>query len=171
MHPFRGSHSAGCCSLHHGPRLEIWRSMPVTLRRCLFDRQACCYYTNGPRKNGLPSRSLGEGWSRARGSNPVRPVKSRVHHRKCLHAESGGCRGVAPLPPVLQTGALLRELCSQGQIGREDTTRTCSSPGPKPGGSTPLPSSRKNVLVPMPGSAPGPSAYQAGALLIKLHWV
>lgn len=29
-----------------------------------------------------------------------------------LELETGDCRGVAPLPPVLQTSALLRELCS-----------------------------------------------------------
>ena len=49
------------------PILKRWRSMPVTLRRILFDRQAGYFYINGPIKK----------WCRARESNSVFLIETR----------------------------------------------------------------------------------------------
>ena len=61
--------------------------MTVMLRRLLIDSQVGCYYPNEPLNLGL--RVFGE-------------VTKLIN--------DGGCSGVAPCPPRLQRGALLREL-------------------------------------------------------------
>jgi len=77
------------------PILKRWRSMPVTLRRILFDRQAGYFYINGPIKK----------WCRARESNSVFLIKTRhiTTATRCLQSS------IAPqehAPPLARAGGI-----------------------------------------------------------------
>ena len=78
-------------------------------------------------------------------------------------APFGGWPGVAPCPPAFQTGALLRELDSHRKVATARLARASSWIQTRRLDSFTLVA----LLVPVPGTAPGSSAYRADALLLS----